>query len=82
MYFKTFMDDHRVITKSDELIGHNVDWLNMVRGSSSVLLKPKTTKEVSQILSYCNERNLAVCPQGLLLANLTLFKMYFKNLKL
>lgn len=33
-------------------------------GQSKVVLKPKTTKEVSQILSYCNGRRLAVCPQG------------------
>lgn len=37
----------------------------MVRGSSSVLLKPKSTNEVSKILAHCNKRNLAVCPQGL-----------------
>lgn len=29
-----------------------------------MLLKPKTTKEVSNILKYCNKRRLAVCPQG------------------
>lgn len=28
------------------------------------MLKPKTTKEVSAILKYCNMRKLAVCPQG------------------
>lgn len=35
-----------------------------MRGNSNVVLKPKTTKEVSIILKYCNEHNLAVCPQG------------------
>lgn len=33
-------------------------------GQSQLVLKPKTTEEVSQILSYCNEKHLAVCPQG------------------
>ncbi|KAG6464803.1 hypothetical protein O3G_MSEX014742 [Manduca sexta] len=33
-------------------------------GQSSVVLKPKSTEEVSNILKYCNERRLAVCPQG------------------
>jgi FAD/FMN-containing dehydrogenase len=28
------------------------------------VLKPKTTAEVSAILKYCNDENLAVCPQG------------------
>jgi D-lactate dehydrogenase (cytochrome) len=34
------------------------------RGSSQVVLRPKTTEEVSAILKYCNERKLAVVPQG------------------
>lgn len=28
------------------------------------MLKPKTTKEISKILSFCNRNRLAVCPQG------------------
>lgn len=28
------------------------------------MLKPKTTDEISQILRYCNENCIAVCPQG------------------
>ena len=27
-------------------------------------LRPKNTEEVSEILKYCNERKLAVVPQG------------------
>ena len=33
-------------------------------GSSQLLLKPKTTKQVSQILSYCHQHKIAVVPQG------------------
>lgn len=33
-------------------------------GYSSIVLKPKSTEEVSAILKICNENNLAVCPQG------------------
>lgn len=29
-----------------------------------MVLKPKTTQEVSKIMSYCNQRKLAICPQG------------------
>ncbi|XP_015271552.1 PREDICTED: D-2-hydroxyglutarate dehydrogenase, mitochondrial [Gekko japonicus] len=53
-----------VITDEDELKPFNVDWLKTVRGYSKVLLKPRTTVEVSEVLRYCNERNLAVNPQG------------------
>ncbi|KAB7507624.1 D-2-hydroxyglutarate dehydrogenase, mitochondrial, partial [Armadillidium nasatum] len=63
-FFKTILEEHRVVTGEDELLGNNTDWLGMVRGFSSVLLKPKSTKEVSEILKYCNDNNLAVCPQG------------------
>nr|XP_045618024.1 D-2-hydroxyglutarate dehydrogenase, mitochondrial-like isoform X2 [Procambarus clarkii] len=63
-FFTDLLDPHRVITDETELEGHNTDWLGMVRGTSSALLKPKTTEEVSAILAYCNKRKLAVCPQG------------------
>ncbi|XP_062438524.1 D-2-hydroxyglutarate dehydrogenase, mitochondrial isoform X4 [Rhea pennata] len=54
----------RVITNPEELEFFNVDWLKTVRGCSKLLLKPQTTAEVSQVLRYCYERNLAVNPQG------------------
>lgn len=28
------------------------------------MLQPKSTEEVSALLKYCNDRNIAVCPQG------------------
>jgi D-2-hydroxyglutarate dehydrogenase len=34
------------------------------RGRSTVLLLPSTTAEVSAVLKHCNERRLAVVPQG------------------
>ena len=33
-------------------------------GESSVVVLPKTTKEVAEVLKHCNDRRLAVCPQG------------------
>ncbi|XP_042095152.1 D-2-hydroxyglutarate dehydrogenase, mitochondrial isoform X2 [Ovis aries] len=54
----------RVITDPEELEAPNLDWLRTVRGSSKVLLRPRTTQEVAHILRYCHERNLAVNPQG------------------
>ena len=35
-----------------------------VSGNSQVLLRPKTTEEVSAIVKYCYDRHLAVTPQG------------------
>ncbi|XP_038671946.1 D-2-hydroxyglutarate dehydrogenase, mitochondrial isoform X2 [Scyliorhinus canicula] len=54
----------RLVTDLDILEASNVDWLRTLRGHSQVLLRPRTTEEVSQILRYCNDRNLAVNPQG------------------
>ncbi|NXK44286.1 D2HDH protein, partial [Chauna torquata] len=53
-----------VVTDPEELRPFNVDWLRSVRGCSKLLLKPQTAAEVSQVLRYCSERNLAVNPQG------------------
>ncbi|XP_066536479.1 D-2-hydroxyglutarate dehydrogenase, mitochondrial isoform X3 [Hoplias malabaricus] len=62
-FFRQLLSD-RAITDPDLLESSNVDWLKSVKGNSELLLRPKTTEEVSQILRYCNERNLAVSPQG------------------
>lgn len=62
-YFRSILPGG-TITDPDLLESNNVDWLKSVKGSSEVLLRPQTTAEVSQILRYCNSRNLAVNPQG------------------
>lgn len=62
-YFESILPG-RVITDAHELETHNTDWLHLVRGMSKVMLRPKTTEEVSKIVKYCNEKMLAICPQG------------------
>lgn len=42
----------------------NTDWMRKYRGQSRLILKPKSTRNVSAILEYCNARRLAVVPQG------------------
>jgi FAD/FMN-containing dehydrogenase len=42
----------------------NQDWMKKYRGKSQLVLKPSSTQQVSDILKYCNERKLAVVPQG------------------
>ncbi|NXR33943.1 D2HDH protein, partial [Zosterops hypoxanthus] len=54
----------RALTAQEEVKPFNVDWLKSVRGCSQLVLKPQTTAEVSQVLRYCYEKNLAVNPQG------------------
>ena len=35
-----------------------------MRGESKIVLKPKTTEEMSKIVGHCVKRKLAICPQG------------------
>ncbi|GAA5922416.1 FAD-binding oxidoreductase [Sporobolomyces koalae] len=48
----------------DDLVGYNTDWMDKYKGNSPILLKPKTTQEVSQIMAYCYDKRIAVVPQG------------------
>ncbi|KAI9017826.1 hypothetical protein BC832DRAFT_545797 [Gaertneriomyces semiglobifer] len=34
------------------------------KGRGSLVLRPRTSQEVSSVLRYCNEKNIAVVPQG------------------
>lgn len=64
IYFENLLGKDRVITDPVECKSYNIDFANTVRGKSTLILKPKTTNEVSAILKYCNKHRLAVCPQS------------------
>ena len=53
-----------IVNNCFSLPGYNTDWLRIVRGQSRLVLKPRTTDEVSRVLRHCHSRGLAVCPQG------------------
>eukprot|EP00047_Mylnosiga_fluctuans_P022669 m.124067 g.124067 ORF g.124067 m.124067 type:complete len:493 (-) comp9342_c0_seq4:1100-2578(-) len=55
---------NRVLTAPDDVAPFNEDWMRKYHGHSKVVLRPKTTAEVSAILKHCNERKIAVTPQG------------------
>lgn len=48
----------------DDLEAFNSDWMRKYRGHTKLVVKPKTTAEVSKVLKYCNDNMLAVVPQG------------------
>lgn len=48
----------------DDLEAYNSDWMRKYRGHTMLVVKPKTTADVSKVLKYCNENLLAVVPQG------------------
>ena len=50
--------------KTEDLSHYNNDWLGTVCGFSELVVCPSSVEEVSAVLTYCNERRLAVVPQG------------------
>ncbi|KAF6163059.1 hypothetical protein GIB67_001387 [Kingdonia uniflora] len=63
-YFVEILGEKNVFQDEDKLSTANMDWMRKYKGSSKLLLQPRCTEEVSQILKYCNSRRLAVVPQG------------------
>lgn len=57
-------NDNYVVTTEEDLEFFNEDWMRKYKGQSQLVLKPKTTEQVANILKYCNEKKLAVVPQG------------------
>ncbi|KAI0704906.1 hypothetical protein BC835DRAFT_1261778 [Cytidiella melzeri] len=53
-----------VSTASSELEIYNTDWINKYHGKSTTVLRPRTTKEVSEIVKWCHERRIGIVPQG------------------
>jgi len=53
------------VNQSDDLLdSYNVDWMHQVKGESRLVLRPKSTEQVAQILKYCSEQKLALTIQG------------------
>ncbi|KAK6125690.1 hypothetical protein DH2020_040570 [Rehmannia glutinosa] len=63
-YFKKILGERGVVLEEEKLDDANTDWMRKFKGSSKLMLQPRSTQEVSQILDYCNSRRLAVVPQG------------------
>ncbi|HTW36136.1 MAG TPA: FAD-binding oxidoreductase [Rhizomicrobium sp.] len=49
---------------ADEIAPHLVEWRSKYQGQTSLLLKPRTTEEVSAVLAICNETATPTVPQG------------------
>ena len=47
-----------------EIAPHLSEWRSKYHGHTSLMLKPASTEEVSQILAICNETRAPVVPQG------------------
>lgn len=63
-FFKASLGDAAVVTDAHALKPYNDDWMNKFHGRSEVMLRPRTTQEVSTILRHCSEHQIALVPQG------------------
>jgi FAD/FMN-containing dehydrogenase len=50
------------------------DWMHKYKGNSRLLLRPRTTHQVSGIMAYCNERSLAIVPQVIKLTDVLIYQ--------
>lgn len=62
--FRKLVGDSGVVTNVEDLAPLNSDWMGMYTGASKIALKPRSTEQVSAIMKYCNEQQIAVVPQG------------------
>ena len=53
-----------IIENEDEIASYNVDWTGKVKGNCKLVVCPATTDEVSKLLKYWNNRQIAIVPQG------------------
>lgn len=53
-----------MLSDTDEIDPFVRDFTNKYIGIGSVVLTPTTTEQISECLKYCNERVIAVVPQG------------------
>ena len=70
-HFRSFLAPQSVIStlganaaESSDLDQFNSDWMGKYKGQSRIVLKPRSTEEVSRIMKHCWERRIGVVPQG------------------
>jgi len=63
-YFSKILSDKFVFFDVESLHKYSHDETEDLHFSPEVVLKPETTQHVSEILNYCNSKNIAVTPQG------------------
>ena len=70
-HFSKILDSSSIIStlspinsSAEDIHPFNNDWMKKYSGRATTVLKPRTTQQVSEILKWCNEKNIPVVPQG------------------
>ncbi|KAL9649175.1 hypothetical protein ABK040_004196 [Willaertia magna] len=66
-----FQEDTSTTKKGGEILynpeidkSYNKDWTGQFEGHSPLILRPRTTEQVSKIVKYCYNNNIVIIPQG------------------
>ncbi len=62
--FKKIVGSKNVITDKKDMEKYLKEWRGIYTGIAGAIIKPKSTKEVSNILKYSHEKNISCIPQG------------------
>ena len=62
--FKQIAGDEFVLTDKDSLINYSHDETETLSYLPEIVIKPRTAKEVSEILIICNQEKIPVTPRG------------------
>jgi FAD/FMN-containing dehydrogenase len=63
-FFKTVVGASHVLTGKEDLLTWGTDWTKIFPPAPSCIVLPQTTTEVSKVLKYCFQNNIAVTPSG------------------
>ena len=61
--FREILGAENVMTEAVDIEKYTIDWTTFYRGGSVVCF-PRSTRDVSNILMFCNENKIGVVPQG------------------
>jgi FAD/FMN-containing dehydrogenase len=53
-----------IVTDPDVLRSHTIDWTGRFSGDAPAVVRPGTVAEVSAVVAICNEKRVALVPQG------------------
>ena len=63
-FFCRICGDESIFRDEESFETYSKDYTEDLRFLPEIIIKPKTTEEVSAILKYCNENNICVTPRG------------------
>jgi glycolate oxidase len=63
-HFKSIVGEPFVLTDSEGMEAYSHDYTEDLRYYPELVVKPRTAKEVSEIISICNNNNIPVTPRG------------------